>query len=266
MRLASSYNYIGLFLTMRCNYNCSYCINWKISCFGEALPEYWIESLNNLETDLDITLQGGEPTLYKGFYEVVNNIPHKIDLLTNLSFDIKEFVSKVSVDKFNNNKTFAPIRASFHSKSMVLVETLEKINFLINNGYRVGLYCIDCNDNSKAIEKLKKISWLDLQIKPLLDNRIRSSEAPEHRYKGSFECRSRELLISPEGKVFRCHRDFYMNGNSVGKISKVEDNWCEYKICNYSNQCHPCDLKLKRDRFGHSGYRAITIRSNDNNH
>ncbi|HPP86773.1 MAG TPA: radical SAM protein, partial [bacterium] len=54
----------------------------------------WIKALNRLELkqDLPITLQGGEPTLHKDFYYIINNLREdiKIDILTNLKFDVKK--------------------------------------------------------------------------------------------------------------------------------------------------------------------------------
>ena len=59
----------------------------------------WIRGLNRIETveDRPITLTGGEPTLYKGLYVVLDGIDPMItvDLLTNGAFDVEEFMRKI---------------------------------------------------------------------------------------------------------------------------------------------------------------------------
>ena len=253
MRLPNSYNYIGLFLTFRCCYNCSYCINWK-NLVKEVESEYWINCLRNLETDLSVTLSGGEPSLYKGFYEVINEIPQKIDILTNLQFDVVEFKERVSPDRFDSGKSFAPIRASFHSEFMDIEETLRKVDFLMEAGFRIGLYCVDHVSNNYAIKELGKIKWLDFQIKPLLDNKVKESYVSN-----LVKCRTSQLLLNPEGKIFGCHRDLYKRKNEIGFLNNVSKIDFEYRKCYNVEECHLCDIKIKRDRFGKNGYCAVDI-------
>ena len=255
MQLPNSYNYIGLFLTFRCCYNCSYCINWK-NLVKEVDSEYWINCLKNLETDLSVTLSGGEPSLYKGFYEVINGIPQKIDLLTNLQFDVSEFKEKVSPDRFDNSQPFAPIRASFHNEFMDIEETLRKVDFLMEAGFRIGLYCVDHVSNKYVIEELSKIKWLDFQVKPLLDNSMKES------FEFSLaKCRTGQLLLNPEGKIFKCHRDLYKMENEIGFLDSIPEIDFKYEMCNNAKECHPCDTKIKRDRFGREGYCAVDIKN-----
>ena len=74
--LPDSYNYIAAFLTFRCPYRCSYCINRfslhsKLSQPEMSGPE-WIEALSRIETrDVPITFQGGEPGCHRQFIEIV---------------------------------------------------------------------------------------------------------------------------------------------------------------------------------------------------
>ena len=253
MQLPNSYNYIGLFLTFRCCYNCSYCINWKHSV-KERDSEYWINHLKNLETNLSVTLSGGEPSLHKGFYEIINGIPQKVDILTNLSFDVVEFKERISPDRFNNDQAFAPIRASFHNEFMDIEETLSKVKFLVDSGFRVGLYCVDHVSNKFFIDRLSKIKWLDFQTKPLLDNEIKESPVS-----GLVKCRTSQLLLNPEGKVFKCHRDLYKRKNEIGLLDKISKIDFAYRECYNVKECHPCDIKIKRDRFGNDEFCAVDI-------
>lgn len=252
MKLPDFYNYIAAFLTSHCCYKCSYCINWKFEC-TEVNGKDWINALNRIETDLSVTLSGGESSLHKDFYEIINNIQQKVDLLTNLQFNVEEFIKNTDKNKFDNTKTFAPIRVSFHSRFMNINRTVDKIRKLIEKDYRVGLYCVDCEENKDAIEFFKKVEWLDFQIKPLLDNTIITAENK------NVHCRTRELIIGPDLNIFKCHRDLYKQENSIGKLNVIESIDYIYRDCINGNECHPCDLKIKRDRFGKEGYCAVEI-------
>jgi organic radical activating enzyme len=71
-RLPDQYNYVGVFLTLQCNYRCSDCINGaqtRLKHRAHRTWAEWAEFLEALDTrDIPLTLQGGEPTQYPGFY------------------------------------------------------------------------------------------------------------------------------------------------------------------------------------------------------
>src|SRR3989339_520043 len=100
--LPETFNYIGAFLTFRCPYACSYCINR----FGnsphlqrrEIPARKWIDFFSRLSCrDVPITLQGGEPGVHRDFIDIVKETSkfHHVDILTNLAFDYYEFARKV---------------------------------------------------------------------------------------------------------------------------------------------------------------------------
>ena len=108
--LPNSYNYCGVFLSLKCNLRCPYCINrqGELKNSTELTGEQWIEGLSRIKTteDFPITLQGGEPTMYRDFYKVVENLHGKhLDLLTNGKFNTGEFMGHVHSGIFNNNKS-----------------------------------------------------------------------------------------------------------------------------------------------------------------
>lgn len=253
MKLPDQYNYIACFITLRCNYSCSYCINWKRK-WKERDTSYWISSLSRIETNLPVTFCGGESTLRNDLYGIINSIPQKVDLLTNLSFDPYKFIDSINPEKFDNTKSFAPIRASFHSEMTDLKSYLTRLHILLDAGFRVGVYLVDSHENKNAIDELKHYDTLDVQIKPLLPNKKNSSN---HH---TAYCRTRELLISPNGNVFNCHRDLYENENSKSSLDTINSISYSFHECFNSSQCHPCDLKVKRDRFGNYGYSAVEKR------
>ncbi len=265
--LPERYNYIGAFLTFRCNLGCSYCINKEGSIVikrKEMSGLDWIETINRLDSQLSITLGGGEPTLHDGFYQIVEGITpstHKIDLLTNLQFDTDEFVRRVKPDRFSVSDIpfYHAIRASYHPRDMDKKETIEKVRKLTDSGFNIGLFGIMhpefINDNMEMAFLCGKAN-VPFYVKDFL-GRIDGKMYGYFKYHEGVdgipkqaECRTRELLISPEGLVYRCHRDLYHAENPVGDIKgdcfAVED---KFRGCDKYGLCNPCDVKAKTNRY-----------------
>lgn len=134
-----SLNYIGLFLTLECNLNCSYCINdpeqlgqrkllfpiESKSARKSLSPQEWSSALNRLpfRADLPITLQGGEPMLYwggKGLGMILPEVPHYFDLLTNFALKPEVFVRNLNGQqaRFQRPAPYPSIRVSYHADEM----------------------------------------------------------------------------------------------------------------------------------------------------
>ena len=73
-------------------------------------------------------------------------------------------------------------------------------------------------------------------------------------------CRIKELIIGPNGSVYKCHRDLYAKENELIKIKDKNFN-VEYKFreCNQYGQCHPCDVKVKTNSKQNLGYCSVEI-------
>ena len=76
----STYQYIGVFLTLSCNLKCSYCINHMVGLKqGRKLLKAadWEKGLKRLQLahDIPLTLQGGEPSIHIDFYSILFH-PH----------------------------------------------------------------------------------------------------------------------------------------------------------------------------------------------
>jgi hypothetical protein len=145
---------------------------------------------------------------------------------------------------------------------MDLQITLTKIKYLIERGFKIGLYCVESDSNRRAIEFFRKtinnMSGCYFETKPLLDNTIKETNTQSKE----VLCRTRELLLAPDGTVYRCHRDLYKHGASIGNIADMQEISSDFRPCNNYLECHPCDVKVKRDRFGNDGYCAIEKREN----
>lgn len=281
IELPSEYNYIGLFLTLGCNLSCSYCINHitgKAKHRSLLSGEQWIEFINRLDLrdDLPVTLQGGEPSTHPHFFQILKGIRSdlKIDILTNLQFNPDKLIEAVTPARLNRNAPYAPIRVSFHPETMDLSVVLEKISYLQNKGYEIGLFSVAHPKNMDAIESAKRASELkgiDFRVKDFLgeyNGKIYGSYKYENavasKYLKSCICKTSELLVSPSGDVHRCHHDLYNNILPVGSI--LNDGFGirnDFIPCRFYGNCNPCDVKIKNSRFQVYGHTSVEIKDID---
>jgi hypothetical protein len=261
--LPERFNYAEAYLTFRCKQGCSYCIN-KAGDFKareELSAKEWIDSLNKIKFNIPLTLGGGEPTIHKEFYELVNGLDAKIDLLTNASFNTDEFIEKVNPNRFTSNEKefYHPIRVSYHAETMDRQELVSKVKKLIDKDLNAAIFGVrhpyTINDNMAMAFVCAKngVPFYEKDFLGKVDGRTygfyKYPEGIEGGHK-TVDCRTRELLMAPNGEVFRCHRDLYGNYNPVGNIKDenfiVED---KFRICYDFGQCNPCDLKLKTNKY-----------------
>lgn len=189
LELPITLNYIGLFLTLDCNLNCSYCINdptqtgqrskiFPISPAGQhrhLTPEQWVAALNRIpaSADLPITLQGGEPMLYwkgRGLGEILCGVDHHFDLLTNFALPPDRFAQSIrgQEHKLKRDAPYPSIRVSYHAEEMNRTwqnrgfsELVDRCVALSDHGFRVsaikhetdvGIYMVAHPDNQFTTE------------------------------------------------------------------------------------------------------------------
>jgi hypothetical protein len=263
MKLPQRYNYAEAYLTFRCNLNCDYCIN-KFGEFtrrDELTAEEWADALNRIDFgNVALTLGGGEPTLYKGFYELVDRLNMPIDLLTNLQFDVEEFIKRVNPDKFSESEIpfHHPIRASYHAEQMDRDQTIKKMRRLRNAGFNAGLfgirhpYLINENMAMAFLTSKAGIPFYEKDFLGEVDGRMYGFfKYPEGLSKklNPVLCRTRELLIASDGLAYRCHRDLYKGENPIGDIRTMEKIEDIFRPCKSFGECNPCDVKLKTNKY-----------------
>ena len=245
----------------------------------------WVEAANRLvlRDDMPLTLQGGEPTLHKDFFEIVNGVKKevKMDLLTNMSFDVDEFIKNVPVWRFTREAPYASIRVSYHPGQNDIEDLIKKIVRLQDAGFRIGLYSVLHPDPDKkrhiieTQEKCKKLG-IDFRTKEFLgewDERLYGT----YKYEGSVmgkkmkdcECMTTELIVDPGGYVYKCHSDMHKGREPVGHIldEKFTDKELnKFRSCSYYGDCNPCDVKVKTNRlqiFGHTSVEIKNIKEAD---
>lgn len=278
------HNYVAFFLTLRCNLRCPWCINLHDGASRAAMgkramdADAWIQAANRLELrpDLPLTLQGGEPTLHPGFYRLVNEAKPEIkcDLLTNLSFDVEEFIANVPRERFLREAPYAPIRVSYHPGQNDIEELLAKYFRLVEAGFRVGLYGIlhpDPEARAHIESTMEHCLGLgvDFRTKEYLGE-WNGALHGHYLYPGavmggarrSCRCRTGELLVDPAGGVFKCHSDLFAGRDPYAHILDADLNEAsidEFRDCAHYGECNPCDVKVKTNRFQQFGHTSVEI-------
>jgi len=276
MKLPKTYDYAEAYLTFNCNLSCDYCINKSggLEKRKELTAEQWTKGLNKINFDIPLTLGGGEPTKHPEFFEILDGLRRdtKIDLLTNLSFDVDEFIKKTNPKRFSNsdNPAYRSIRASFHPTGMELEETINKAVKLQEAGFSIGLFSINhpanVQGNMQMSESARKNQiyffigdFLGKDEKGKLHGFYKYPEALDGNKKEAL-CKTSQLLISPNGDTHKCHRDLYLNKHPLNNILdndfKVKDRF--RKCINYGT-CNPCDIKLRTNRFLQMGNCNVEI-------
>ena len=277
--LPESFNYIGIFLTFRCPYRCSYCINRYGNAAHLAYPELpgtdWVRFFRRLPlNDVPITLQGGEPGLHPDFFSIVRETLefHPVDILTNLAFDLDRFIAEVDPVRINRPAPYAPIRVSYHPEQFSLELITAKVLRLMDAGFRVGLYGVTHPAQADLIDEAAKTCLdlgIDFRVKPFLGHHNGKLHGqythPEACAGGTTrfcECAPSELLAAPDGSIHRCHTFCY---NRLEPLASIRDEQItltdDFIPCRRFGHCNPCDVKVKNNRFQQFGHVAARIRN-----
>jgi len=128
-------------ITLACNYRCSYCGAHKedAPCLVLGIHQWrriW-ENIFNKYGCCQVRFAGGEPTIYPGFTELVSMLleRHTVDITTNLSFDIADWIAKVPPEGI-------AISGSFHPEAMPAAEFLRRLLTLREHGNRLVSACM----------------------------------------------------------------------------------------------------------------------------
>jgi MoaA/NifB/PqqE/SkfB family radical SAM enzyme len=275
--LPESYNYVGVFLTLDCNLHCSYCINR----FDEIPADRrfmsgsdWIRGLNRItpRQDIPLSLQGGEPTVHPDFYSIINGVNSSIhlDILTNLEFDIDLFIHQIDPERIKRDAPYASIRVSYHPEVMNIDELAVRVIKLKDAGYSIGIWGVlhpKWEKEVLAAQDYCLALGIDFRTKEFLGNHegvlygtYAYQDACDQKTKKKVSCRTSELLIGPEGNIYRCHADLYGNRNPIGHLLNPSFKCStEFLECTDFGGCNPCDVKLKTDRFQQNGHTSVEI-------
>jgi hypothetical protein len=234
----------------------------------------WVKGLNRIETrdDLPVSIQGGEPTLHPDFYRIIRKIRKdiNIDLLTNMQFDVNEFMKHVPPERMKRKSPYASIRVSYHPETMELAPLVDKVLKMLKNGYSVGVWIVDHPRDHvwvKAAQTLMINEGIDCRVKEFLgyhESKLYGTYKYPQAMNGIKKpamCKPSELLIGPDGNIHMCHYELYNNKNMYANIldtTPIVIN--DYVSCGSYGLCNPCDVKLKTNRFQIDGHCSVDIK------
>lgn len=278
--IPDNYNYIAVFLTFACNLKCSFCIN-----NFESIPrqlkkthlsgDEWIHGLNRIisRPDLPVTLQGGEPLTHRDFVKIVNGLKDElsIDVLTNL-YNEKLFLENIDPNRLKRAAKYASIRVSYHPEQMELSPLVDKVLTMQAAGFFIGIWGVDHPAQKEKLDKAREVckqAGIDFRIKEFLgeyEGKLYGTyrypaDAISKKVKKSCLCKTTELIIGPDGNIYRCTSDVYERRSPIGHILdpcfEIEDI---SRPCDWYGHCNPCDVKLKTNRFQQFGHSSVEIR------
>ncbi len=293
IQIPQGYNYISAFLTMRCNLNCSFCLNsidksreFNRTKFKELSGEQWVKALNRIESrpEVPVTFSGGEPFLHPDFLYILKNLKKdlNIDILTNLSFEVavEKFLKEIDPERIKRNVPYACIRVSYHPEQMgngaELIETVKKLK---DAGFSIGVWSVlyPSFENLSAINQMQFRcidAGIDFRLKEYTGTYKGDLYGDYSKYSNSVLsnklkkclCKGSELLIAPNGNIYKCHSDLFSEEFPIGNI--LDPNFQiknEFRKCEKYGQCHPCDVKLKTNYKQELGNTSVEIKEIEDN-
>lgn len=281
--IPQNYDYVGVYLTDKCYLSCPYCITRHHGAqFGQIAydyltPEEWITALNRfvLPEGIPITLQGGEPFLYKGIWQLLEGVNHKVDIMTALPpfLTRKHFEDLVTLDWNKREAPYPTIRVSYHKGQNDYKELIERIAEL-QDILSIGLYYLEhpgMADEIDAVRDYAEKYDVELRAKEFLGEykadiygTFKYQDAARGERLGArVMCKNTVVPIAPDGMVYRCHSDLYFNRRDLA-IGNILDSSCPLPIaylpCDNYGLCSECDVKIKTNHLQQYGYTSVDIK------
>lgn len=150
----------------KCNYRCSYCYtpkpddpdfekntkNKAVYPGTKKLIAVWSDIARRYGS-CRIRLDGGEPSVYPDFIELVRNLSriHRLQINTNLSFDVNYFTRRVSAERVR-------VDASFHPEYHSFEEFSSKIKILNDKNFKIVVTVVAYPTFTDEIEKYRIVT------------------------------------------------------------------------------------------------------------
>jgi hypothetical protein len=178
---------------------------------------------------------------------------------------------QIAPERIKRDAPYASIRVSYHPEVMNIEELAARVIMLKDAGYNIGIWGVLHPKWGKEVllaQAYCQSRDIDFRTKEFLGDyegvlhgTYAYQDACSRQTKKRVCCRTSELLIGPEGNIYRCHADLYGNRNPVGHLLDPSFKCStEFLECNDFGGCNPCDVKLKTDRFQQNGHTSVEIR------
>ncbi len=265
------------FITMHCDFRCPYCWEVQRQRHGELKPEpfleytRWVEGWNRLNPAiLDIT--GGEPFMQPHFVDMLEafNPQIKVAITTNISYDMTDFVQRISPDK-----VFSMTISLHPTQKLSFSHFMGKCLMLKNRGFNLTVNYVTYPEQMWLIPQYKEAiedAGMRFHVDPYAatpyypytfsekekeflrpyigDDRARFFEKVEEYpvlCSGGFE----HLNVQPNGDAYRCIHDRTYELPKVGNILDPDFHLLsEWQRCDFFYRCPNCDRdKIRVERI-----------------
>lgn len=271
--IAAAHQWV-VYLTARCNFACDYCIQKGRIVPGtprrpwgryDELPGHaWVEALNAMPVRPEHTLilTGGEPTLHRDFYEIATGLKgYRIDLTSNLSFDVDRFVRELQAA----GVTFYSSFHTYHPKFMEPEEFVEKARLLRAAGVienpvfslldldRFPHFRDEEHDaNIRRFVEIARARGLPFQRNEFRGNHMGAPFA--HEARATMRCTSGWVNFAPNGDIYNCQYHLEAGIDCFGNVTRIAEcrrlpRFGEFFACPDFGLCDPCHENSGRGAF-----------------
>ena len=234
---ASGDSSLHLYLTLRCNLKCYFCVNKQYGltpAFKESWGVDWLQYLNRIYNIKQLHIQGGEPMLHKDFFYIVNGLDdYNVCIFTNLPH---KYIDEVSKMKVNNNNIILLI--SYHPLNderpvNQFVDDLRRIP----KGIKWAVHLIDIPEVSYKLyaRAFRKYDiFLERQDVSLTTEHY---NIPVTGFKSVY-CKSNMATVAPDMSLYRC---VGLMLRRTDPVSVYDYNFNpDFEICNFYGLCGQC--------------------------
>ena len=263
-----------VYLTARCNFACDYCIQkgqivpgqkrrpW--SRYDELAGKEWVAAFNAMPTRPEHTLilTGGEPTIHRDFYYIATHLDgYKLDLTSNLSFDIDEFIGAMR----SAGRTFYSSFHTYHPNWMkpdVFVEKAAKLRdagviespvfSLVNLDEFPHFRDAEHNERTAEFQDIANRLGLRFQRNEFRGNHMGAPFTHDQKY--SIDCTSGWVNFAPNGDVYNCQYHLEQGIDCFGNVTRIDEcrhfpRFGEFFPCTDFGFCDSCHENSGRGAF-----------------
>ena len=220
-------------LSLTCNLRCPYCANGKYynksnMGYKEKSIDYWIQRINKMKSKA-IIFTGGEPSLFRDYFEVINNIHQKsIIIYSNLS--IKNFEKGIRQLK----KKCSWLLTYHPGGGADLSLLLKNINLLRKYKQTFRLTAVSVDKYLKMYDSRSRNLLNKYNVK-LYFKGFMGEQNVSHR---KVECRVKRITYAPDGNRYHCMYGIIMKQPEyIVNHERVES----IMICDKYGECAPCN-------------------------
>ena len=235
--------FIDFIITQKCTYACPYCSQSKAETKDKKDADLktinsFLSLLNKIDKDFEITITGGEAMLHPEFCnlaEKIKNKGFKINLITNLSFEIEKY--KKIFDLLDNSLNRFDI--SFHLDEIKDFDlTADKLKQILkikpsatDTVFLIPIYKINTQKERK-IEIIKQIAnenniKIDFQHIHFFEKYAENKEnekdyiknMPQKTFSSLCFAGCHSAVIYENGEVYRCYSSRFLKSNHLGNIN-----------------------------------------------